>query len=88
MNTCWYQDGDLNTKFIHTSSTVTRKVNRISSLEDASRVQVTNKAQMANMIDQKRRLPSCKGENPNGTCFPSQNFQITRPLIRADARVI
>lgn len=57
VNTSWYQDGDLNTKFIHTSSTVTRKVNKISSLEDASMVQVTNKAQMANGINQNRRLP-------------------------------
>jgi len=40
--------------FIHTSSTVTRKVNSTSYLKYASKVRVTDNAQMANVINQKR----------------------------------
>ncbi|PNX87709.1 endonuclease/exonuclease/phosphatase family protein, partial [Trifolium pratense] len=40
--THWYKDGDLNTRFFHASATSRKKVNRISFLEDANGLRITD----------------------------------------------
>ena len=45
----WYKDGDLNTKFFHSSATARKKVNKISSLETDDGLRVTDEVRMANV---------------------------------------
>ncbi|WJX67479.1 hypothetical protein P8452_51944 [Trifolium repens] len=45
--THWYKDGDLNTRFFHALATSRKKVNRISFLEDAGGLRITDNLGMS-----------------------------------------
>jgi hypothetical protein len=87
--THWLRDGDLNTKFYHASATSRRKVNKITSLLDASDNLITNDIELCNVardyfVDIFQRQNSVTEPVINlidCTISPEDNNMLTAPFV-------
>ncbi|KAK2396409.1 hypothetical protein QL285_058064 [Trifolium repens] len=87
--THWLRDGDLNTKFYHASATSRRKVNKITSLLDASDNLITNDIELCDVardyfVDIFQRQNSVTEPVINlidCTISPEDNNMLTAPFV-------